>query len=1208
MTTHSVLYNAGCLKAAIRIKMISKRRIYVKMALLRPITLILVLNVVVVQCTSSSSSMARLIRGTVCDKRGQQVSQCNCTLRQGAHGTSDDTFLVDCSSRELLNIPAKFPSNTLVLNLLNNSLTNIPSEAFLGLNRLQSLLLQDNFISDIRADSFLGLNQLTQLYLKNNTIREIKSRTFEHLPNLRKLHLEDNFVKTIAGDAFVGSPKIEEIILRNNPLICYCNAKYLKDWWSQQKQLFIIGARCINLNSQILVQIQDNEFGDCPDPGWIQCYNCVNRTSDGECISKGTIQQCASYQNSCETITRVVNGEFTLSKQCQEGETCSIHSVENSRHCTGERWTKCSTCCQTALCNSKSDITGFINEWFYNVTIYIQDELSGEESKINSLAAEIIRVLGSASKQVEGIHVITISAISAWPQKNGILQCDGVLKATVLADQIVWGIAATRDKMYHAWLKSLTRGDLDTINIDRDLGFAIERNDLCTANYTQDLKGVLYWKSIEVGKEQFVHCPNATSLDVWASRKCLQGPNKAVWDDANTVKCRYENARTEDLANLADTVPNKGNAESIMDTLANISKQAPDFNHQDISYTVAVLENMVDSSLSGITVAVVSDCASVISDLLNSNPDDLITSQRNTQSLRRLVQSVDTFLEEIPGMATIVQPNFGLAVNDVNPTMFRGAVFQTTRQPSTNERLSESKVKVNFNGTSGTSPDQEADISLTLPKSIFTDLNNTVPSRNQKIKFVVYQSDKFFSAQQVARFNRSDVEARPITDDAVTMTTQGTTRSYSFINSRVVAASIGKLQIKNLVEPVVASFKHIEESLYTIDGKEQKAETPRCVFWDFDLNDKNGGWSEEGCRVRRHVPNNFTECECDHLTNFALLMDVYGNIGQLSEGNKMALSIISYIGCGISLLALTATLLTYLIFKKLRKDNPSKILINLCAALFTAVLLFVIGSIVTQTGIGCQVVAVLLHYFLLATFTWMAVEAFYMYLALVKVFQTYYSKFILKCCAVGWGVPLVPIIVTLSISPGHYGLHNGICWLDRLPFYCAFLAPVGIILIINLIAFVLVIHQLMGYSAKKLNKTERSNTAIRLRGAISIVVLLGLTWLFALFSIGGANIVFSYLFAVFNSLQGLFIFVFYCVLKRDVQMAWLRCCCKDRVLESTSKSHSTASKGQTSSTPLTKARFKAEFDNKNGRKYVSKGHSNHSGDVNHSTSTEVTRI
>lgn len=53
----------------------------------------------------------------------------------------------------------------------------------------------------------------------------------------------------------------------------------------------------------------------------------------------------------------------------------------------------------------------------------------------------------------------------------------------------------------------------------------------------------------------------------------------------------------------------------------------------------------------------------------------------------------------------------------------------------------------------------------------------------------------------------------------------------------------------------------------------------------------------------------------------------------------------------------------------------------------------------------CLSVAVLLHYFLLTSFTWMGLESIHMYIALVKVFNTYIRRYILKFCVVGWGEP-----------------------------------------------------------------------------------------------------------------------------------------------------------------------------------------------------------
>ena len=48
---------------------------------------------------------------------------------------------------------------------------------------------------------------------------------------------------------------------------------------------------------------------------------------------------------------------------------------------------------------------------------------------------------------------------------------------------------------------------------------------------------------------------------------------------------------------------------------------------------------------------------------------------------------------------------------------------------------------------------------------------------------------------------------------------------------------------------------------------------PKCVFWNTTSND----WSEEGCELLDHNPK-YTRCFCTHLTNFAVIMDVNGNL------------------------------------------------------------------------------------------------------------------------------------------------------------------------------------------------------------------------------------------------------------------------------------------------------------------------------------------
>lgn len=98
-----------------------------------------------------------------------------------------------------------------------------------------------------------------------------------------------------------------------------------------------------------------------------------------------------------------------------------------------------------------------------------------------------------------------------------------------------------------------------------------------------------------------------------------------------------------------------------------------------------------------------------------------------------------------------------------------------------------------------------------------------------------------------------------------------------------------------------------------------------------------------------------------------------------------------------------------------------------------------------------------------------------------------------------------------------------------MPFYVAFLTPVTLILVGNTVAFCVIIRSLF-LSADRVTSTRETSGYQEVRQALAIMVLLGLTWLFGIFAIDGAKLVFQWLFCIFNALQGFFIFLFYCVL------------------------------------------------------------------------------
>ncbi|DAA12613.1 TPA: latrophilin-1-like [Bos taurus] len=296
-----------------------------------------------------------------------------------------------------------------------------------------------------------------------------------------------------------------------------------------------------------------------------------------------------------------------------------------------------------------------------------------------------------------------------------------------------------------------------------------------------------------------------------------------------------------------------------------------------------------------------------------------------------------------------------------------------------------------------------------------------------------------------------------------------------------------------------------------------------------------GGWSSDGCSVKDRRLNE-TTCTCSHLTSFGVLLVTSPLCLALDTGSE----------------------------GKIRRDYPSKILIQLCAALLLLNLVFLLDSWIALYDIRglCISVAVFLHYFLLVSFTWMGLEAFHMYLALVKVFNTYIRKYILKFCIFGWGIPAVVVAIVLIISPDNYGLGsygkfpNGspddFCWINsNAVFYITVVGYFCVIFLLNVSMFIVVLVQLCRIKRKKQLGAQRKTSIQDLRSVAGLTFLLGITWGFAFFAWGPVNVTFMYLFAIFNTLQGFFIFVFYCVAKENVRKQWRRylCCGKLRLAE-----------------------------------------------------------
>ena len=117
------------------------------------------------------------------------------------------------------------------------------------------------------------------------------------------------------------------------------------------------------------------------------------------------------------------------------------------------------------------------------------------------------------------------------------------------------------------------------------------------------------------------------------------------------------------------------------------------------------------------------------------------------------------------------------------------------------------------------------------------------------------------------------------------------------------------------------------------------------------------------------------------------------------------------------------------------------------------------------------------------------------------------------------------------------------CFFDHIGvWFGVFLGPIFAIILFNIVVFVLVVRVLVKHSRRKIVEAEHSkrykSTLRALISIVSIMLMFGLSWLFGAFTISGASIVFSWLFVIFNSLQGFFLFLFFCVVGKDARDEW----------------------------------------------------------------------
>ncbi|XP_032558247.1 adhesion G-protein coupled receptor G4 [Chiroxiphia lanceolata] len=468
-------------------------------------------------------------------------------------------------------------------------------------------------------------------------------------------------------------------------------------------------------------------------------------------------------------------------------------------------------------------------------------------------------------------------------------------------------------------------------------------------------KGSYSWPLTSPASEAEVSCRKNPLQSAQRSCAISIELEQAFWKEPNMTKCKPLEKLPNNILGLQDIKITEENAEDVIEHILCLLPDAT-LDVEELEIIASKISDIVQ--LADVSVTLAETALSIL--------DHISLQEIEDQNVRKITNTILQTTEEIGYKVTCADRNTSVITNSLallvlrpDPSTFGGLAFGITSY----NRGVDLQINVQEN------PFKNALASVFLPKSLknFLGIECCDPDKHSKIQF------KFFGTTSLFE------------DDSLTL---------QKLNTFVVSASVENASIQNLNEPVTVTLRHIDRNTGNT--------AVHCVFWDFGKNNGLGGWNTSGCEME-YTDMNYTICFCNHLTHFGVLLDLART--EIDVTHDHILTLISYSGCGASSLFLGITLVTYLTLEKLRRDNPSKILLNLCAALLMLNMVFLTNSWLSsfnQPGL-CITMATLLHYFLLAAFTWMCLESVHFYLALVKVFNVYVPKYILKCCIAGWG-------------------------------------------------------------------------------------------------------------------------------------------------------------------------------------------------------------
>jgi hypothetical protein len=606
--------------------------------------------------------------------------------------------------------------------------------------------------------------------------------------------------------------------------------------------------------------------------------------------------------------------------------------------------------------------------------------------------------------------------------------------------------------------------------------------------HNNELDFVFEWAETDISQTLTLKCPcGPEGFDIGskvprnASRKCIGNFNNgAIWAEPDYTGCSNFTSNTRRLCNLA-LLDEPG---EIMNGLYNITSHYTRINSLDVIISTTFVENTAPNATGNASLSDV--YLNVIDNLISTNESSMTDSNEETKSSGRLLYSFESVINEYP-------------LNDTITTISLSQYTVILRNVSFN-------VNDEDNIAIGLIDDFNA--SIYLPSSILD--NVSLPHSSVRLIQAFFMNDLLFLRR------RSLLE----------------TKGYLKVGSVLVSASMYNQSISGLTNNLINITFRMDQDI------RMNARDLMCSYWEPKGDDNYGDWMIDGCGLLTNTTE-YAVCGCNHLTTFALLMDVSPIPVTNPPGYNEFIMSTSYIGCIVSIICICALILTYSIERKLRSTTNGKLLLNLLIA-FLGLYLSFISSVLLMSIIPlCIISSAVSQYFVLASCLAMAGEATVLYHKLVKVFSQVNERIVKMIFIVTWVLPIFIVIFTLAPNYQTY-INSQFCRAVDYQFWIGYATPVVIILLYNAIMFVII-----AFAVFKHQRTTTKNINGKLMTLLTISLLFGLNWVFAFAStqslpVQWLRLSFQILFVLLGGFHGFYLFILYGLRLPKVRSVWLK--------------------------------------------------------------------